>query len=92
MEDQETNFIIMTTMILAELDCPIGGVFWKETIIRWEQNQEKKCAVDRANWSSYLNFRDMYLHIKDILLNDSKMAVKLPVPIWVDRDGNEVDC
>ena len=34
----------------------------------------------------------MYLHIKDILVNDLKIVVKLPVPVWVDRNGNEVDC
>ena len=33
----------------------------------------------------------MYLHIKEILVNDSKIAVKLPKPIWVNRDGEEVE-
>ena len=51
----------------------------------------RKFSVDRSNWSNYLNFRDMYLHIKDVLVNDSKIAIKLPTPVWVDRDGNIVN-
>ena len=74
----------------------VGLTYWRSFLKRnnyqMRTKSGKKYAVDRANWSSYLNFRDMYLHIKDVLLNDSKIAVKLPVPIWVDRDGNEVDC
>ena len=29
----------------------------------------------------------MYLHIKDVLVNDSKIAVKLDKPVWVDQFG-----
>ena len=32
----------------------------------------------------------MYLHIKDIMINDSRVAEKLPTPIWVDKHGTEL--
>ena len=51
----------------------------------------KKYAVDRCNWTTYLNFEDMYNHIEDILVSDSKIARKLEKPRWMDRDGNFVE-
>ena len=50
----------------------------------------RKYSVDRSNWTTYLNFRDMYLHIRSVLLEDSKIASKLDVPVWVNQDGDEV--
>ena len=46
--------------------------------------------MDRSNWNTYLNFADMYDHIEEILVHESKIAEYLPVPVWMDAEGNEV--
>ena len=50
----------------------------------------KKYAFDRANFSTYLNFCDMYDHIEDILVFDSNIATKFTEPIWVNKQGERV--
>ena len=52
----------------------------------------KKYAFDRSNFTTYLNFRDMYDHIEDILVFDSKVATKDDTPVWVNEHGQEVSC
>ena len=73
----------------------VGLSYWRSFLKRQghqvRSKVAKKYAIDRSNWTSYLNFKDMYLHIKDVLLNDSKIAIKLDDPIWVDKSGNKVD-
>ena len=50
----------------------------------------KKYAFDRALFSTYLNFCDMYDHIEDILVFDSNIATKFTEPIWVNKQGERV--
>ena len=72
---------------LGRVDLSYWNKFLKRNKYQLRSKVAKKYAIDRSNWTSYLNFRDMYLHIKDILVNDSKIATKLPEPIWVDCKG-----
>ena len=46
--------------------------------------------MDRSNFTNYLNFFDMYHHIKKILLR-SKVAIKLDNPVWMNEAGDVVD-
>ena len=72
----------------------VGQSYWGNFLKRHKHELKskvgKKFSVDRSNWTSYLNFRDMLLSIKDVMVNDSKIASKLPNPVWVDRDGHVV--
>ena len=34
----------------------------------------KKYAIDRANFTSYINFQDMYDHIEDVMMDESRVA------------------
>ena len=49
----------------------------------------KKYSLDRANWTHYQHFQAMYDHIEEELVS-AGLATKLPEPIWVDCNGNEV--
>lgn len=60
-----------------------------EDVIRSKSGRQ--FSVDQSNWSMYLNFCDMYLHILDVLVNQSKVATKLDVPVWVNEEGQVVD-
>ena len=72
----------------------VGTSYWRGFLNRnssqIKSKVARKFAFDRSNWTTYLNFRDMYLHIKDVMINDSKIAEKLPEPIWVDRYGKKL--
>ena len=46
-------------------------------------------AIDRSNFTNYLNFCDMYFHIQKILLK-SKIAIELDKPVPMDIKGNIV--
>ena len=72
----------------------VGRKWWTNFLKRnghlIKSKSGKKYAFDRANFSTYLNFSDMYNHIGDILVYDSKVASKYEKPIWVNKDGKEV--
>ena len=74
----------------------VGNNYWRAFMKRnghkLKIKSGKKYAVDRANFTSYLNFKDMYDQIEESLVGDSKVAVKLPEPIWMNKDGEEVEC
>ena len=77
----------------------VGKKYWwgfmKRNRHRIRSKSGKKYAVDRSYWSSYLNFNDMYSHIEDVLVYDSKIATKFDEPVWMDKNGiivsNEMD-
>ena len=70
--------------IVASFDDTCG-----DTILRSKSG--KKYAFDRANFTSYLNFSDMYSHIEDILVDDCKIATRFPSPVWMNKEGKIVD-
>ena len=59
----------------------VGMSYWRSFMHRNSHIIRSKpgCqfSVDRSNWSNYLNFRDMYLHIMEVLTNESKIATRL---------------
>ena len=73
----------------------VGIKYWRNFLKRnrhlLRSKSGRKYAVDRCNWTTYLNFADMYEHIEDILVCDSKSARKLDQPQWMDIEGNVVD-
>ena len=69
----------------------VGRGYWRGFM---ERNGHLICSkrgakyeLDRASWSTYANFADMYSHIIDEMV-DAKLAVKLETPVWKDRAGN----
>ena len=72
----------------------IGRSYWKGFLKRNKHKirskKGKRYDLDRSNWTTYLNFKDMYDNIEDILVNESKIAEYLPESVWMDKDGNEV--
>ena len=59
-------------------------------LLLWSKSG-RKYAVDCCNWTTYLNFANIYKHIEDILVHDSMIARKLETPQWMDINGNVVD-
>ena len=49
-----------------------------------------KYELDRASWSTYANFLDMYVHVISEMVN-AGLAIELDSPVWMDRSGNTVD-
>ena len=77
-----------------QLGC-VGEGYWrnflKRNYYRLRSKAGKKFGHDRANFSGYLNFWDMYEHIARVLIEDSKIAQRLEEPVWMDRNGCMVD-
>ena len=46
-----------------------------------------KYELNRQNWTTYANFSNMYNHAIDAMV-EAGIAVKLDVPVWMDRNGN----
>ena len=57
-------------------------------IIRSKRGQ--KYSLDRSNWSTYANFKDMYDHnIEE--MEEAGVAKRRDIPVWMDRTGNVCD-
>ena len=72
--------------IYSKNDGDIGKVglnYWRNFMIRnghkIRSKNGKKYAVDRSNFTSYLNFKDMYDQIEEVLIE-----IKLTIP-FVER-------
>ena len=50
----------------------------------------QKYELDRHNWTTYKNFRNMYKHTYREMV-EAGVAEQLPQPIWMDRNGKQVD-
>ena len=73
----------------------VGKQYWKAFLRRnrhvLRNKLGRRFSVHRSNWTTYLNFWDMYLHIQQVLINDSKIARLLPEPVWMNEKGEKVD-
>ena len=73
----------------------VGRKYWQSFMKRnyhvLRNKAGRRYSVNRSDWTAYINFRNMYLHIQDILVNDSKIAHLLPKPVWMNEKGEEVD-
>lgn len=45
-----------------------------------------QCESGRESWSTYTHFADVNSHIIDDMV-DTKLVVKLDMPVWKDREG-----
>ena len=73
----------------------VGPPYWRSFMKRnrhlLRNKPGRRYSVHRSDWTAYINFRNMYLHIQDILVNDSKIARLLPEPVWMNEKGEVVD-
>ena len=72
----------------------VGRHYWKKFLKR-NSNELKakpgrKYAIDRSSWTTIMNFSDMYEHVEEVMC-ESKIAHKLSVPQWVNKDGEVVE-
>ena len=62
---------------------------------RYEDKLDSKKGVkyelQRDNYVTYTNFDDMYNCIESLLVNEAKVAVELEKPVWINKDGEEVE-
>ena len=72
----------------------VGVSYWHRFLQRYKHLLRSKVtsaySVDRSNFTTYLNFIDMYHHIKKILLK-SLIASKLDPPVWMNESGEVVE-
>ena len=71
----------------------VGRSYWRAFMKRnghlIVSKKGQKYELDRASWSTYHNFAQMYSSISDEMV-DSKVAIELEAPVWMDSLGNEV--
>jgi len=72
----------------------LGPGYWKGFLKRNKHRlvskKGQKYALDRKDWSTYRNMYKMYNEIY-AEMTEAGVAVELEEPIWVDKDGNEVN-
>ena len=72
----------------------LGRKYWKNFMRRHKDKIKSKrgakYSLDRANWSTYTNFNDMYEHNYEEM-EMAGVAVRLDEPVWKDRSGNIVE-
>ena len=72
----------------------VGAGFWRGFMRRNKDKivsrKGKKYELDRASWSTYANFAQMYDGVI-IELVDANVAVERVTPSWMDRDGFECE-
>ena len=72
----------------------VGRHYWKKFLKRNKQKirskTPKKFALDRTQWTTYMNFDDMYRHVEEVMI-ESNIAERLPEPLWMDASGRVVD-
>jgi hypothetical protein len=59
---------------------------WKHVI---GSSRPKRFELDRSQWATYSNFKEMYDALEDAML-ECQIAKKLPQPTWMDKEGNIV--
>ena len=74
-------------------DGTVGYGYWRhfkkrnKHLIR--SKRDAKYELNCANWSTYANFKQMYDQVYE-QMEDAGAAVKLSLPRWMDRVGNDV--
>ena len=73
----------------------VGRNYWrgfmKRNSHRLKSKPGKKFSTDRSNFTTYLNFKEMYDHVEEVMVNDCKVGVKLDEPVWMTENGDIVD-
>ena len=69
----------------------VGRKYWRGFMNRHKHRlvsvSGQKYELDRQNWTTYANFKNMYDHTLEEMIN-AVVAVALPSPCWMDRYGN----
>jgi len=90
--DEEENDDEVLTDVLGKEQ--LGPGYWKGFLKRNKHRlvskKGQKYALDRKDWSTYRNMYKMYNEIY-AEMTEAGVAVELEEPIWVDKDGNEVN-
>ena len=72
----------------------VGVSYWRLFLKRHKNilttNKGRLFELNRTNWTHYRNFRDMYVNVESHMV-DAKVAMSLPFPAWMDKQGNIVD-
>ena len=55
-----------------------------------QSSRGRRFEVARQNWTNYTNFSNMYIDIERMLV-ESKLAITLPEPFWMNREGVRVE-
>ena len=71
----------------------VGPGYWRLFLKRHRNvlttNKGRLFELNRTNWTLYRNFRDMYVNVESHMV-DAKVAVAMPEPEWMDKEGNIV--
>jgi len=72
----------------------VGAKYWRNFMRRHgdkiRSKRGAKYSLDRANWSTYANFKDMYDHNYEEM-EAAGVAERREEPAWMDRNGNICD-
>jgi hypothetical protein len=68
----------------------VGGGFFRHHEDRLVTNQGKKIALNRSNWMTLPNIKQMYKVIYNEMV-DARVAVTLQNPIFADMSGKPED-
>ena len=79
----------------SEIDLgKVGLKYWRGFMSRngnkLKSKNGRKYAVDRSNFTSYLNFKDMYDQIEEVLV-ESNLAKYFPEPVYMNQNGDIVN-
>ena len=89
----QQDLIQWKTKYTNNIGTSVGKGYWRGFMRR---NGNKICSkrgakyeLDRASWSTYANFTDMYDHIIEEMV-DAGVAIKLDAPVWMNKEGEIV--
>ena len=63
----------------------VGYKFWRNVMLR-----NGHCLKSKI-FTCYLNFRDMYDQIEDVLVDEAKVAFRLPKPVFMNAKDEIVN-
>lgn len=92
--DTQTKLIKWKEAHKSNCTGTVGRKYWRNFMKRHghkiRSKRGQKYSLDRANWSTYANFKDMYDHnIEEMEV--AGVAVRRTEPVWMDSSGRIVD-
>ena len=74
---------------LGKIGLGYFNLFMKRHADKLTSKRGHKYELDRSNWTTYQNFKQMYDNICDALL-DCKIAVPFDQSVWMNKEGQSV--
>ena len=74
---------------LGKIGLGYFNLFMKRHADKLTSKRGHKYELDRSNWTTYQNFKQMYNNICDALL-DCKIAVLFDQSVWMNKEGQSV--